>query len=92
MAFPQPHHLTEEQIRELLGGFSPQQEITITRIRYKNKVEIRRSSTITVEELLREIAESMKTERGSNFDADLPTLGKTLIGHHDGVYWLEPKS
>ena len=90
MAFPHVHHLTEEQIRELLGEFSSEDELTITRIRYKNEVEIRRSATISVVELRREISESMETGWGSDFDVELPTIGKTLIGHHDGVFWLEP--
>ena len=92
MAFPRPYHLTNEQVRELLSAFSPTQEFEVTRFRRKNKDEIRRTEIITVEDLERSILKGMESSWGSDLEVFLPSVGKTLIGHHDGVYWLEPKA
>lgn len=89
MAFPNPHHLTEEQIRALLSRYEASHKLTITRIRYKNKQEIRRPESITARALLDLIVESIDSGFGFDMDVGLPQTGQTLIGHHDGVYWLK---
>ncbi|GLS15699.1 hypothetical protein [Hydrogenophaga electricum] len=89
MAFPQPDYLTEEQIHTLLSRYDAAFELTMTRIRYKNKQEIRRPETITARALLELIVESIDSGWGFDMDVDLPQTGQTLMGHHDGIYWLK---
>lgn len=89
MAFPQPHHLTEEQIQALLSRYDASHKLTMTRIRYKNKQEIRRLEIIAAQALLEWIVESIESGFGFDIEVDLPQTGQTLMGHHDGVYWLE---
>ena len=89
MAFPRPYYLTAEQVRGLFSAYDPAHQLEVVRIRRKNKQEIRRPESMAASELERWIIESM--ESGWSFDMDvfLPATGQTLIGHHDGVYWLE---
>lgn len=87
MAFSQPNHLNEEQIRALLSSYDATDKLTMTRIRYKNNQEIRRSEIITVAALLEMIVESIDDGYGFDMDVHLPKTGQTLSGHHDGVYW-----
>ena len=92
MAFHRPNHLSKEQLAELLGMFKPDEVVSVVRIRYRNKDDIRRTEAIAIEDLKRFIFECLENEDqpGGDIELKIPTIGKTLVGHHDGVYWLEP--
>lgn len=94
MAHSQPHFLAWHEISELLGEFAAGQKLTVTRIRYRNKDEIRRVIEMSVEELREFIQSCIEDgdQPGGDLELQLPSLGKTLVGHHDGIYWLEPKA
>lgn len=94
MAFPRPYHLTAEQVVELLKEFSSVSTVTIYRVRYKNGSPIKKAEEMKVEELQSLILECLEEEHqpGGDLEVFLPSAGKTLIGHHDGVYWLEPRA
>ena len=94
MAFPQPNFLTWDEISRLLGELAPGQNVTVTRIRYRNKEEIRRVHEMSLEVLREFIQKSMEEgdQSGGDLEVQLSSIGKTLVGHHDGVYWLEPKA
>ena len=88
---PQPHFLTEEQINDALNSFKPGAILTVHRIRYKNKDEIRTLNEMSVEQFREFVRECIENGRqpGGDLELHIPALKKTLIGHHDGVYWLE---
>ena len=92
MAFARPDHLSADQIRELFGAYAPDHELEVIRIRRKNKQEIKRSEFITASKLERWIVESMDSGWSFDMDVFLPATNQRLVGHHDGVYWLEPPS
>ncbi len=83
--------LSQEQLEELLARFSPDALVVVTRIRYKNRVEIRRSSEMTVEALREFVLTAMEKghQPGGDLEVFLPGMSACLVGHHDGIYWLE---
>ncbi len=92
MAFPQPHYLAEDDVDFVLGTLPADHLIDVVQIRYKNKVEIRKILKMAREELRDLIHRSMEDEHqfGGDMEVGIPELQTTLVGHHDGVYWLEP--
>jgi len=92
MALPSPQYLAKEQICELLREFDPETNVNVYRIRYKNGNPIRTPIEMKIEELKSFILECLKEEDqpGGDLEVILPSAGKTLVGHHDGIYWLEP--
>ncbi len=92
MASQKPYFLSASEVTTILESFEPSTTIEVVRIRYKNHHEIRRPEQITVEELKALILEAMEEghQYGGNLEVPIPTLCKTLVGHHDGIYWLEP--
>lgn len=94
MAFPSPHHLSKAQLAELLATFKPDETVSVVRIRYRNAEEVRRSEDVSVEHLRKFIFECIENEDqpGGDLEVAIPALNGTLIGHHDGVYWLEPRA
>ncbi|RYD24559.1 MAG: hypothetical protein EOP87_25895 [Verrucomicrobiaceae bacterium] len=92
MAFPHPDYLTPGEISALLATFDPAQPITITRYRWKNKTPIPRPETLSVAALESLIMTAIEDghQFGGDFELEIPTLAKKLIGHHDGLYWLKP--
>ena len=89
MAFSRPNHLTADQIREVLGAYASTHVMEVVRIRYKNKREIKHPEFMTAGELEQWIVASMDSGWSFDMDVFLPATGQRLIGHHDGVYWLE---
>jgi hypothetical protein len=83
--------LSKEQLSAVFDSFSTNQVVSVARIRYKNRKEIRTHENVRVEQL-RAFIESCSTEGhqpGGDLELEIPVLGQTLVGHHDGVYWLE---
>lgn len=92
MAFPRPDYLTPEEISALLATFDPSKPVTLTRYRWKNKTPILRPESISIADLQSLIMTAIDDghQFGGDFELEIPASGKKLIGHHDGVYWLEP--
>lgn len=86
--------LSTEQLSMALSSFAPGSILEVVRIRYRNQREIRRSEQISVEALTAEVLQAKEEGHhfGGDFEVDIPSLGKTLVGHHDGVYWFEAKA
>lgn len=82
--------LDQSAIEEILDSIEGD-TITVERIRAHNKGEIRKSSVMTVNELKGFIHESIEDSHqpGGDIEVWLPKLEKKLVGHHDGIYWLE---
>lgn len=65
--------------------------LSVTYSRPHNKAAIEKRVILTVSELSGEIDRKFSEERmeGFDFDAFLPEIGKTLIGNHDGEFYLK---
>jgi len=83
--------LTAEQLSEVLNAFPANHTVSVVRIRYKNRQEIRTQESIQIEHLKAFIASASAAghQPGGDLELQIPALGKTLVGHHDGLYWLE---
>lgn len=91
-AMTQFDFLTVEQLSAALDVFPSDQIVSVVRIRYMNRQEIRTREDFRVEQL-RAFLESCVSgghQPGGDLELEIPALGKTLVGHHDGLYWLEP--
>ena len=89
MEFQQPHFLSEEQLMDILSSFSSEETLSIVKVRYKNKLPIKRTEQMTIEAFKEFVLESIESGWGSDVELYVPSLNKTLIGHHDGVFWLD---
>jgi hypothetical protein len=91
MAFPQPHFLDGNAVERVLAARPPEHLVEVTRIRYKNKQQIRKVEKMALVELLDLILRAMEEghQFGGDMEVSIPALQSTLVGH-DGVYWLEP--
>ena len=92
MEFQQPHFLSEEQLMDILSSFSSEETLSIVKVRYKNKLPIKRTEQMTLEAFKEFVLESIESGWGSDVELYVPSLNKTLIGHHDGVFWLEQQA
>ncbi len=89
-----PRFLSCEEVRSLLASFPQGETITVVRTRYKNKTEIRTEVRMSVDELESLILSSMEEgqQPGGDLEVALPGSSDALVGHHDGLYWLERSS
>lgn len=83
--------LTSEQLAEILDSFPANHVVAVVRIRYKNRREIRTHESFQIEHFKAYIHSCSKAghQPGGDLELKIPALGKTLVGHHDGLYWLE---
>jgi len=89
-----PRFLSGEEVRSVLASFPPGETITVVRTRFKNKTEIRTEVRMSVDELEALILSSMEEgqQPGGDLEVSLPGCSMALVGHHDGLYWLERSS
>ena len=82
--------LKKDEISKILDKES-RDVFSIERVRPHNRGEIRTPGTMTLWELKEFIFESIEDEHqpGGDLIVDLPKIGKKMVGHHDGIYWLE---
>lgn len=78
----------------MLSAFPQGEAITVIRIRYKNMAEIRNEARMQVHELESLILSSMEDghQPGGDLEVALPGNSDVLVGHHDGLYWVERSS
>lgn len=86
-----PNFLTIAQIRDLFSPLSRDLKLQIIRFHSKKESTPRHASEMTVEELEQLISQSMARKHlsGGNLELRLPAMKNSLIGNHDGLYWLE---
>lgn len=89
MAFPQPNHLSKSELEDILSSFPHESVLTVTKIRYRNKEPIRRSESMSVDQVRELVFDKLENGLGTDIELYVPSIGKTLVGHHDGVFWLE---
>lgn len=89
MAFQQPHFLSAEQLVDILSSFPREGILSVVKVRYKNKQTIKRTEQMTLEAFREFVRESIESGWGADIELYVPALNKTLVGHHDGVFWLE---
>lgn len=82
--------LTQEEVFELLDMISSS-VVEFEKVRPHNKGEIRRKDSMTAAAMKEMIALAIEEEHqpGGDIEVKIPSINKTLIGHHDGIYWLE---
>ena len=82
--------LTEEEVFELIDSLD-REIIEFERIRPHNKGEIRRKDSMDSAAFKKMIAESIEEEHqpGGDIELYIPSVSKVLVGHHDGIYWLD---
>ncbi|MEE2604047.1 MAG: hypothetical protein VX595_13345 [Pseudomonadota bacterium] len=78
------------EISELIDSLDGEL-VVLNRVRPHNKCEIRKSIKMTKVELKEFIAEAIEEEHqpGGGIEISIPSLNRVLVGHHDGIYWLE---
>lgn len=65
--------------------------VEFERVRPHNKSEIRRKDAMDKSAFKEMVSEAMEEghQAGGDIELKIPSLNNTLIGHHDGIYWLE---
>jgi len=91
MALARPRFLSAEEIAEALDSVAQSATVGVVRVRYKNGTPLRSAQQFLVGDLQAFIAQCMEDahQPGGDLELEIPALGKKLVGHHDGVYWLE---
>ena len=84
------NQLSESQVYELIDSLEGD-TVTFDRVRPHNKGEIRKPCTMSKVLLKEFISDAIEDEHqpGGDIEIPLPDLGQILVGHHDGLYWLE---
>ncbi len=82
--------LTKDEVFNLIESLKTE-VIEFDRVRPYNKGEIRRSDSMAKDLFIEFVTESIeeKHQPGGDIELKIPSIGKTLVGHHDGIYWLE---
>ena len=81
--------LSEEKLMDILSSFPQEGTLSVFKVRYKNKLPIKRTEQMTLAAFKELIRESIETGWDADVEIYVPSLDKTLIGQHDGVFWLE---
>ena len=91
MAFTRSSHLTLSELDEALRGVDSDCQLMVTRVRSQNKGEIRRVVEMSASALRTLIHTSVEDGHmaGGDLEVLLPGINRRLVGHHDGVFWLE---
>jgi len=84
------NYLTEKQVYETIDALMCE-VIKFESVKPHNKSEIRKSMTMDIKLFKRMVSESIEEGHlpGGDIEVKIPSLGQTLVGHHDGLYWLE---
>lgn len=79
--------LSIDAIIKILETFDPNIDLVVTWARG----EITRSENVPLAQLRALITSAIEEghQPGGDFELFVPSLGKVLVGHHDGIYWLE---
>ncbi|TBW46420.1 hypothetical protein EZI54_23170 [Marinobacter halodurans] len=82
--------LTQEEVFELIDSLDCE-IIEFERVRPHNKGEIRRKDSMDRAAFKKMVAEAMEEEHqpGGDIEVRIPSSNEILVGHHDGIYWLE---
>lgn len=82
--------LSGEEVQELINSLEID-VIEFDRVRPHNRGEIRRSDSMEKNAFLEMVKQSIEDghQPGGDVEVKIPFIGKTLVGHHDGIYWLE---
>ena len=83
-------YLTKAQVYEAIDSLSSE-TIEFESVRSHNKSEIRKSKTMDIQSFKNMVAESIEEGHlpGGDIEVKIPSIRLTLVGHHDGLYWLE---
>lgn len=92
MPLPVACHLSLEQVRAALSSLASEPALTVVRVRPHNRGVIRKTFEMSLQELEALVVEAVADGHipGGDLEVELVALNQRLIGHHDGVFWLEP--
>ncbi|WP_133406892.1 hypothetical protein [Parashewanella tropica] len=82
-------HLSESEVHVLIDSLGD--EIHFEQVRPHNKGEIRRQKSLSKSKFKEMISEAIEYghQPGGDLELRIPAINKMLVGHHDGIYWLE---
>ena len=91
MVFPNASHLSPDQLEALLDRFGANAQIVVVRVRPHNGREIRKDVPMRLSELRALVMAAMEEGHlyGGDLEVIVPGVNSRLVGHHDGVFWLE---
>ncbi|RYY80647.1 MAG: hypothetical protein EOO69_01795 [Moraxellaceae bacterium] len=91
MSYSNSKYLSQDQLFELLADFDDSEYIEIIYIRYRQRQEIHTLEKISFSNLKELIFNALDEGHifGGDIQINLPRLSQKLIGHHDGIFWLE---
>lgn len=83
--------LTQSEVFDLLRTLGLTSSVTVRRITYKNSKPIVRELSMGMDELKQLIADGIEEGHifGGDMEIPLPEENAVLVGHHDGIFWLE---
>ena len=83
-------YLTKAQVYEAIDSLSSE-TIEFESVRSHDKSDIRKSKTMDIQSFKNMVAESIEEGHlpGGDIEVKIPSIRLTLVGHHDGLYWLE---
>jgi len=86
-----PTFLSAIQLNEALSYFDPKDRVRVLRVRPHNQAEIRRTEEMTFTEFKALVLAAFEEEHlpGGDLEVVVPGINQRLVGHHDGVFWLE---
>lgn len=84
------NRLSEKEILELIDSIAAS-SIEFDRVKPHDMGEIRKQVLMGKAELKLMVSMAIKEEHlpGGDIELPIPSLNKTLVGHHDGIFWLE---
>ena len=83
--------LSLDEVFRLIDSIDSE-EISYYRVRSHNQKDIRTTTSMLKNELKVFIARAVEESHqpGGDIEVFIPAINQTLVGHHDGIYWLRP--
>jgi hypothetical protein len=85
------NYLSQEELLGVLKQFDASEPISVERVRSHNRGEIRNTLRMNFNEFQALVLDAIEEghQPGGDLEVVVPKLNKKLVGHHDGIYWLE---
>lgn len=82
--------LTKEEVFALVDSLNLE-IIEFERVRPHNKGEIRSKDSLPCAAFKKMVADAIDDSHqpGGDIELPIPSSNRLLIGHHDGIYWLD---
>lgn len=84
-----PIFLDQKELENIISSFPNDIALSVVKIRYKNHEPIKHIESMPISAFRRFVIEALETGYCQDIELFVPLLDKNLIGHHDGLFWLE---